>query len=78
VTEEIRFACAAAFRKSTTYVNESSFYLVEYFDRMRFKELGYTTDYNQIDCLKAEAFRLISCEMDKLSEAKRERDSKRR
>ena len=53
--------------------------LMEYFLRQRLTKLGYTTDIGQLSAWKAEAFGIISIQIDQLkAEAVKKASKKRR
>lgn len=78
VREALLDQVRAVFNKNTDYQDPEVFhYVVEYLARLDFRRLGYTTDFNKLDCLTAEAFEVIATELRRLEELKRERDARR-
>lgn len=53
------------------------FYLSQYATRLRLKKLGYTDSIENLDCITAEAFNVISQEIDKIEEAESKKKNKR-
>lgn len=53
-------------------------FLSEYNQRSRLRKLGYGADFGSISCVKAEAFALISCEIDAIQEEEAKKRAKRR
>jgi hypothetical protein len=55
----------------------AAFYVYEYTTRMRLKKLGFTDSIENIDCITAEAFNIISIEIDKIHDEESKRRNKR-
>ena len=56
----------------------ASHYLAEYNARMRMRELGFTTSFDELDDLKAKVFILIGSTIDKEREAESKRKARKK
>lgn len=52
------------------FTNEAAPIVAEYAARKRLADIGYTTDFDELDSIKADCFLLISGEIDRLDREK--------
>jgi len=77
VKEAIKVQVRCIFNKNTDYQDPEVFhYVMEYLARLDFRRLGYSTDFNNLDCLTAEAFQIIATEFRRLEELKRQKNER--
>lgn len=77
VKEALKIQVRSIFNGNSEYQDTEVFhYVMEYLARLDFRRLGYSTDFNNLDCLTAEAFQIIASEFRLLEEKKRERDER--
>lgn len=55
----------------------AAFYLYQYSQRVRMKDLGFTDSLENLDCVSAEAFTIIANEIDRVHDEEMKKKSKR-